>query len=79
MQKIYNSQAVDKIVDRYINRGGEIEVIKEGCLLEYGLAICLGDKLKYFIIKEIYLNEWSSGYIVRFYNKLPKKYELLRV
>jgi hypothetical protein len=30
--------------------------------------------LKACVIQERYLNPWSSGHSVRFYNELPKKY-----
>ena len=71
---MYDYKSVDKLVDKYYQKGGEVITIEEGCLLDYGLAICFGDNLKTCIITEIYLNEWSSAYKVRFYNKCPKKY-----
>jgi len=72
--KLYTNNAVDKIVQQYIDKGGEIEVKKEGCLASYGLAICSGNGLKFCVIKEKYLNEWSSGNTIQLFNKLPKKY-----
>lgn len=32
-------------------------------------------RLKFIVIKEVYLNEWSSAHTIRKYNKIPKKYE----
>lgn len=75
--KLYNNNVVDIYVNKYISEGGEIEVYKEGSLASYGLAICSGEGLKFCIIKEVFLNEWSSGNSIKFYNKLPKKYQNL--
>ena len=72
---MYSSESVSKLVDKYYQKGGEIVTIQEGSLLDYGLAICFGDKLKTCVINEVYLNEWSSAYKIRFYNKCPKKYD----
>lgn len=74
--KLYSNQAVEKLANQYIEKGGFIDKIEDSTLLEYGLAIFSGDKLKFAIVKDIFINEWSSGYSVRFYNKLPKKYQL---
>ena len=75
--KLYSSTAVENLIERYANKGGKIVKLKDSALLEYGLAICMGDKLKYCVIKDQYLNEWSSAYVARFYNKLPKKYAIM--
>ncbi len=75
--KLYTNEAVDKIVSKYNDKGGNVEVIKEGCLASFGLAICYGDKLKFCVISEQYLNEWSSGNKIRFYRELPSKYQTL--
>lgn len=77
--KIYTNSAVDFTVDRYIARGGEIAIIEEGCLASYGLAILWGEGLKTCIIKEKYLNAWSSGSVMKFYNKIPKKYDKMLI
>ena len=71
---LYDYKSVDNLVQKYLDKGGDITTIEEGSLLDYGLAICYGDGLKTCIIKETYLNEWSSAYTIRFYNKIPKKY-----
>lgn len=74
MQKIYNLSAVEKFVNLYIEKGGEMITIIEGSL-GYGTALLTGaDGLRHSIIKEIFLNEWSSGHTVRQYKKIPKKY-----
>jgi hypothetical protein len=72
----YSSSYVDDLVHKYLSLGGEIITIEEG-ILGYGFII-LHDtcgKLKTIIIKEIYVNCWTSTHTVRKYNKTPKKYE----
>lgn len=63
---------VQALIDRYISSCGDCYVI-DGCLLDN--YILVGDGLKTIVIKEMYLNEWSSINTVRTYNKTPKKYE----
>ena len=48
--------------------------LQEG-VLGYGLCMLYKKGLKTFIIKEYYINEWSSGHSIIGYNKMPKKYE----
>ena len=70
---LYNYQSAEKIINQYIERGGEAKQLDEGTLC-IGDWICYGDGLKTCIIKEVYINDWSSGQSIRFYNKTPKKY-----
>jgi len=72
--KLYNNDAVDKVVDMYLDNGGELHVIDDGCLAVYGMAILTCEGYKSMILREKYLNEWSSATTARQYNKLPKKY-----
>lgn len=71
---LYSNEAVQKVLSQYSELNGEIETIQEGSL-GYGLLVCYGSGLKTCIIREIYLNEWSSSHTIRFYNKMPKKYQ----
>ena len=71
---LYTYNAVQDLINRYVNKGGNFYEIEEGCLVQ-GLTICEAPGYKTAVIKEIYLNEWSSAQSVRFYNKTPKKYE----
>lgn len=73
-QKLYTTHAVDDLIERYFAKGGEMYQIEEGGL-GYGLLILTGYNLRSAVIKEVYLNCWSSAHKVRFYNELPKKYE----
>ena len=75
--KLYSNTAVEKLANKYIEKGGFINKITDSVLLEYGLAIFSGDNLISCIVKDVYINEWSSAYSVKFYNKLPKKYQLI--
>ena len=34
-------------------------------------------KLYTFVIREVYINEWSSGHTVRKYRKIPAKYQAM--
>lgn len=74
MAKLYSCTAVENLMNRYKDKGGEITEIEEGCL-GYGFIILYGPGLKTAVIKEVYINEWSSAHTVRLYNKMPKKYE----
>jgi hypothetical protein len=70
--------AVNNLIEKYLQKDdGIIETIKEGCLLDYGIAIASASGYKSCIIKETYINSWSSLYSIKMYNKLPKKYETM--
>lgn len=71
--KLYSYTKAVEIMNRYAELNGDIHILDEGCLV-YGLVVCEGEGLKTAVIKEVYLNPWSSGQSIRFYNKTPKKY-----
>lgn len=71
---LYSNEAVQRVLSQYSELNGEIETIQEGSL-GYGLIVCYGSGLKTCIIREVYVNEWSSGHTIRFYDKMPKKYQ----
>lgn len=73
MTTMYTLGACEDIINQYIDAGGEVYTIEEG-VLGLGLVVCFGEGLKTCIIQERYLNEWSSGHTIRFYNKMPQKY-----
>ena len=75
--KLFKSEAVDKVTDFYLSKNGEVVLLRDGSLLEYGLAVCMAPGFRSCVIREVYLNAWSSGYKVRTYKKLPKNYEKL--
>lgn len=74
--KLYSSKSVDDLIGNYVEQGGEVAVIDEGCLA-HGLTILYdaAHRLYNYIITEVPLNCWSSADKVRRYKKLPKKYQ----
>lgn len=73
MSTLYTCSAVERLMRIYNEKGGEITEIEEGTL-GYGLLIMHGDGLKTTVVREVYLNEWSSAHTIRKYKKCPKKY-----
>lgn len=71
MQGLYTLKAVEGLIEKY-GEDSEIFTIEGGLLDSY---IITSDKFKTAIIKEVYLNEWSSAYSIVFYNKTPLKYQ----
>ena len=70
----YTQKAVDNLFDIYTQKNANAQFYKiDGCLVDN--YIITGDNLKTAIIKEVYLNEWSSAYSIILYNKTPKKYQ----
>ena len=73
--KNYSLASCEALVDRYINEyKGELLQIDEGIL---GLGILIlhsAEGKKTIIIKEFFINSWTSGHSIRKYNKIPKKY-----
>ena len=72
--KLYSTKAVDSLINQYIDKGGEVTEIEEG-VLGHGHLVLHGAGLKTTIVKETYINHWSSGHKVRSYNETPKKYQ----
>lgn len=52
--------------------------MREG-VLGHGDVLLYDDagKLKTYVIREVAINEWSSGHKVRGYNRMPEKYRAL--
>ena len=75
---IYTTTSAENLIARYMEKGGEMLQLREGTL---GVGdVLLYDtfgKLKTFVIREIALNEWSSGQTIRGYNRLPEKYRAM--
>ena len=74
--KLYTLNAIDTLINKYIESEGSILTLEKGSL-GYGHLLLVGNGLKTCIIKERYLNESSSGHSVRFYSETPKKYQAL--
>lgn len=71
----YSLKSCEDLIERYVNTyKGEVTTIEEGVL---GLGVTLlhgAEGKKSVLIKEFYINEWTSGHSITKYNKLPKKY-----
>lgn len=72
----YTLEAIEKLIGRYIEKGGEVVTIREGSL-GYGTTLLHGPGLKTAIIQERYISAWSSSHTVRLYNQTPAKYTKL--
>lgn len=73
MATIYGYTAVENLLNRYSDSGKEFCAYTiPGGLID-GMIIT-GAGLKTAIIKEVFLNEWSSGATIRLYKKIPAKY-----
>lgn len=70
---IYSYKEIDRLVDRLTRRGYDCIQTQEGTLGS-GDWICISpdDHHLHVVVKEIYLNEWSSGHIIRRCRKLNK-------
>lgn len=73
MTKLYTCSAVQELMNKYMDENGICYTLQEGCL-GYGTVVCWAEGYKTAIVTEEYLNEWSSGHKVRFYNECPTKY-----
>lgn len=74
---LYSCEAVRKLIEKYTSMGGKSYTLKEGGV-GYGTVV-LHDpththKLVSLVIKEKYLNEWSSAHTIRKYRVLPECY-----
>lgn len=72
--KLYTSGAIQQLADYYMENGGEVFEVEEGAL-GWGLTLMVRDGWKSAVVRETYINEWSSAHTVRMYERLPKKYQ----
>ena len=72
-QQLYSVSAAAGLIRGYLDKGGEVFAIEPGSL-GFGLWVCMCEGKKTAVIREVYLNPWSSGQAIRFYNVTPKKY-----
>lgn len=72
--KYYTLEACEKLISKFADiENSEINTIDEG-VLGLGLMVLTAPNKKTAIIREIYVNAWSSTHSVTLYNKTPKKY-----
>jgi len=73
--KLLSNEQIGNLITNYTIKGGEVIWLKDGGLTSGDFLLYdPADKLKFFVIKEVFVNAWSSLQSVRGYNKIPKKY-----
>ena len=73
--KFYTLGTIEGLIKKYIDSGGEVSTLEEGSLGHGTSLLHNAPDKKVIVIKEVYLNSWSSGHTVRMHNRMPKKYE----
>lgn len=72
-KKVYTIKATEEVIEKLLAMNYTIESINEGCL---GLGDMVLEPpvggLNYYIIREVYINPWSSGQSIRTCKKLSK-------
>lgn len=68
-----SSKTFDNLIEKYSNRENFVDYTICGSLIDNHILIA--DGCKTTIVREKYLNEWSSCYTIIMYNKTPKKYQ----
>lgn len=72
----YDCTEINDFIDKYIKNGGIFYQIEDGCL-GCGLVVLTngGKRLKEYVVKEYYVNEWASLHeILEYKDGLPQKY-----
>ena len=79
MQALHSIEDLEALISRYEDEGGQVYRLGDESLGLGTVILTAPEELHLysFIIKEVYLNEWSSGHTLRRYHKLPKKYKEL--
>lgn len=73
-KNLYTYQAVDNLRDRLRNEFGYTSIqLREGTLGS-GDFLCVApdEKHYHFLVREVYVNEWSSAHTVRRLSKISK-------
>ena len=75
-RKLYSTTAIQKWMDTMIaDYGYEMVQVEEGCLgFGHVLLYDPSEEYYHYVIKEVYLNEWSSAHTVRRTSTLSKRY-----
>ena len=72
--KMYGPTDTDKFINHMCEKGWEAIQLNEGGVgIGDWVLIAPDDDHYHFVIREVYLNEWSSGQTVRKCSKLSKK------
>lgn len=69
---------IDEFIQKYIKAGGDAYQTEEGTLGSGNwILFDYTGKLKNFIIKEVYVNCWTSAHTIHSYRELPEKYKAI--
>ena len=75
--QIYTCTATEKLMDRLLSYGYEAIQLSEGVLGLVDYVFLSNDPHKYnFLIRERYLNAWSSGQTIRRFTNISKNLQL---
>jgi hypothetical protein len=72
--KLYSFKEAEKLINRYLEIENATVIQTDEGSLGIGNWICTAPNKKTAIIKEVFINEWSSSQTITMYNKTPKKY-----
>lgn len=80
MRKDYSIEQIENFINDYIDLGGEIFQVGDE-VLGLGTIILYNNGTKYgnYVIKEVYVNPWSSTHTLTRYTQLPKKYRKILI
>lgn len=70
-------EGIERLARKYLELGGDVCEEAIPGTLGWGTTVMVADGYKSAVIQERYLNCWSCWHSVRFYNRLPKKYQRL--
>lgn len=74
MKSYYSYEAVDEFISRLYESGYETIQLNEGTLGSGDWVLIAPNDNQYnFVIREVALNEWSSGHTIRRCSKISKK------
>ena len=76
-RQLYSYKAIEDALVRLGDLGYACHQIEEGCLGSgYWICVPPEDNMYFFIFKEVYLNEWSSGHTFSKRKWLTKQQQL---
>lgn len=71
----FSLKSCEDLIDKYVNEyKGEAFVLEDGVLGLGTIVLTNATGKKSVLIKEYFINSWTSGHDVKLYNELPKKY-----
>lgn len=76
-RRYIDCENIEKLAKRYMELGGNVCDEAIPGTLGYGTTIMVADGYKSAVIQEHFETSWSCYHTIRFYNRLPKKYQKL--